>query len=291
MSFKFNARTVFLTFPQCSLSKEEVLQGLQQVADIQDYIVSLEAHKDGTPHVHAVVRFASRFHTTNSRAFDLQNFHPNIKTLKTQSDFKRVAKYVKKDGDYLTNISESLSPNQQLAADLLAYGLTREVVLNHPQLIFKNFNSIRSWVNYMRPLSPLPLATHKKRHIWLYGPSNTGKTTWLTALRSAFETAEIPVNNDFSHVQPNVEILFSDEYRGFMTIQSLNKVCDGNTIVNTKGGSLNLPAVTVVIISNFSIEECYPNVNSNLLITVHNRFNSFDSSYKLPQFPKFIIKK
>lgn len=289
INFKFNAKQVFLTYPKCSLSKEFVLEGLKQIADVQDYTVASEKHEDQTDHIHAVICYTNKVHTTNSRIFDLENFHPNIKTLKTKADFVRATKYVKKDGSFVSNVCDKLTPNQQLAQDLLIYGLTPKLVHDHPQVMFKNFNSIRAWVNFIQPTCSLPLSTRKLRHILLHGPSNTGKTTWLSAIKDSFQAYEIPSNNDYSHVCLDVEILFSDEYRGFLTVQDLNKICDGDTIVNTKGGSLKLPITTVVIVSNFSISEVYSKVSNQILDTLYNRFNQYDSSISLPRFPKFII--
>lgn len=291
LMFNFNAKQLFLTYPQCSLSKESVLEALNQVAAVQDFTISEEVHKDGSPHVHAVVKFATRYHTKNSRAFDISNHHPNLKTLKTSADFKRSTAYCKKDGNYITNVVEKLSPNQQLAEDLLKFGLTREVVRSHPQILFKNFNSIRSWINFMQPKQSFSLSKRKQRHIWLYGPSNTGKTTWLRAIRESFEAYELPVNNDFSHIQPSIEVLFTDEFRGFLTVQDLNRVCDGDTFVNTKGGSLYLPAITVIVVSNFSPSDVYSKVPDYILLSVLNRFNVYNSSINLPRFPLSIINE
>lgn len=288
-NFNFNAKQVLLTYPQCSLSKELVFQALDSLSSIKEYVIALEKHQDGSPHIHAVLSFKSRYHTKNPRAFDLEGHHPNIQGLKTVADFKRACKYAQKDSDFITNIHERKSPNQQLAEELLTVGLTPQFVRDNPTIIFKNFNSIRSWINFAKPLKFRPLSVQKKRHVWLYGPSNTGKTTWLRALRELYVACEVPENNDFSHLTQDVEIIYIDEFKGHLTVQQLNRYADGDTWLNTKGGSVHLPLVTFIIVSNYSISDCYKNCPNHILETINNRFHSYDSAYKLPPFPKYII--
>lgn len=290
MSFKFNAKQLFLTYPQCTLSKEFVLEKLQQITAIKTYTIAQEAHADGTPHVHALILFEKRYHTTSSRAFDIEGFHPNVKSLKTTSDFKRVHDYVCKDKNFITTYVARTNPTELLGKRILEEGLTPQVVYENPALLFKNFNSIRSWVNFTSSVHPRPLSRLKKRHIWLYGNSNTGKSTWFRMFKPLYVCKELPENNDFSHLSQDVEILYADEYRGFLTVQQLNKICDGDTRLNTKGGSFDLHEVIVIIISNYSIRDVYKNLTNEILETLYNRFNEFDSSIKMPPIPLYSLK-
>nr|QIH45215.1 replication protein [Ageratum yellow vein China virus] len=105
--FKIQAKNYFLTYPQCSLTKEEALSQLQsiQTPTNKKYIkVCRELHEDGSPHLHVLVQFEGKFVCTNSRFFDLvspsrsAHFHPNIQGAKSSSDVKS---YIDKDGDTL----------------------------------------------------------------------------------------------------------------------------------------------------------------------------------------------
>lgn len=288
--FKFNAKQLFLTFPQCSLSKEHLLQELNKIAAIKVYTIAQEEHSDGTPHLHALLLFEKRYHTTNSRAFDVEGFHPNVKSLKTTSDFKRVHAYVCKDKNFISNYVEPLSRTELLGKRILEEGITPELVFENPQLVFKNFNSIRLWTSFASRVSSYPISTKKRRHIWLHGKSNTGKTTWFRSFKDLYVCRELPENNDYSHLIKGVEILYADEYRGFLTVQQLNKICDGYTRLNTKGGSFDLDCVIVLIISNFSIREVYKNCTNDILDTLYNRFHEYDSSINLPPIPLYSLK-
>nr|QIJ32436.1 replication protein [Malvastrum yellow vein Honghe virus] len=105
--FLINAKNYFLTYPQCSLTKEEALSQLQNLntPTNQKYIkICRELHKNGSPHLHVLVQFEGKYKCQNNRFFDLvsptrsAHFHPNIQGAKSSSDVKS---YIHKDGDTL----------------------------------------------------------------------------------------------------------------------------------------------------------------------------------------------
>nr|QWQ56340.1 replication associated protein [Sweet potato leaf curl virus] len=105
--FNINAKNYFLTYPQCSISKEEALAQIQNIptAVNKKFIkICRELHEDGQPHLHVLLQFEGKFQCTNQRQFDLvsqtrsAHFHPNIQRAKSSSDVKS---YVDKDGDTL----------------------------------------------------------------------------------------------------------------------------------------------------------------------------------------------
>ncbi|AAD10465.1 putative replicative protein [Sida golden mosaic Florida virus-USA] len=105
--FKVSAKNYFLTYPKCSLSKEEALSQLKNLNTPvkKKYIrVCREFHENGEPHLHMLVQFEGKYQCTNNRFFDLVSpsmstpFHPNIQGAKSSSDVKS---YIEKDGDIL----------------------------------------------------------------------------------------------------------------------------------------------------------------------------------------------
>nr|QNQ79158.1 replication-associated protein [Potato yellow mosaic virus] len=104
-SFSIKAKNYFLTYPQCSLSKEEALSQLQNLTiPVNKKFIKIcrELHENGEPHLHVLIQFEGKFNCTNNRLFDLvsptrsAHFHPNIQGAKSSSDVKS---YVEKDGD------------------------------------------------------------------------------------------------------------------------------------------------------------------------------------------------
>nr|APD30623.1 Replication-associated protein [Tomato mottle leaf curl virus]APD30633.1 Replication-associated protein [Tomato mottle leaf curl virus] len=105
--FRIHSKNYFLTYPKCSLTKEEALSqllGLQTPVNKLFIRVSRELHEDGEPHLHVLIQFEGKLQCTNERLFDLvsptrsAHFHPNIQGAKSSSDVKS---YVEKDGDFI----------------------------------------------------------------------------------------------------------------------------------------------------------------------------------------------
>ncbi|ABG26025.1 rep protein [Spilanthes yellow vein virus] len=105
--FRVSARNYFLTYPHCSLTKEETLSQLSNlVCPTNKKFIKIcrELHEDGSPHLHVLIQFEGKYVCTNKRFFDLvsptrsTHFHPNIQGAKSSSDVKS---YIDKDGDTL----------------------------------------------------------------------------------------------------------------------------------------------------------------------------------------------
>ncbi|ADO40625.1 replicase [Bhendi yellow vein India virus [India:Thondawada OY39B:2005]] len=105
--FKINAKNYFITYPKCSLTKEEALSqflNLQTPVNKKFIRICRELHEDGNPHLHVLIQFEGKFQCRNNRFFDLTSptrsahFHPNIQGAKSSSDVKT---YMEKDGDIL----------------------------------------------------------------------------------------------------------------------------------------------------------------------------------------------
>nr|AFD54554.1 replication-associated protein [Macroptilium yellow spot virus] len=105
--FKIQSKNYFLTYPKCSISKEEALAQLLALdtPTNKKYIrVCRELHGNGEPHLHALLQFEGKFTCTNCRFFDLRHpSHSNVchgkyESCKSSSDAKS---YIEKDGDYV----------------------------------------------------------------------------------------------------------------------------------------------------------------------------------------------
>ncbi|AFH68197.1 replication-associated protein [Hollyhock yellow vein mosaic virus] len=105
--FKINAKNYFITYPKCSLTKEDALSQLQNLETPvnKKYIrICREFHENGEPHLHVLIQFEGKYQCKNNRFFDLvsptrsAHFHPNIQGAKSSSDVKS---YIAKDGDIL----------------------------------------------------------------------------------------------------------------------------------------------------------------------------------------------
>ncbi|QVH35918.1 replication initiation protein [Diaporthe pseudophoenicicola DNA virus 1] len=75
--FRLAAKSVFLTYPKCTLDKDTFVAAIEKFKFDQYYAVR-EDHKDGTPHYHVIGEWTAKKNIKNPRFFDIQKFHPNI---------------------------------------------------------------------------------------------------------------------------------------------------------------------------------------------------------------------
>ena len=92
-TFRFNASTIFLTYPQCDLTKETLLAELNELFAIKDYCIAEELHSDGHPHLHAFLKFETKINKRVANFADVRGFHPNITSPRS---IKAVIKYIEK---------------------------------------------------------------------------------------------------------------------------------------------------------------------------------------------------
>ena len=179
--------------------------------------------------------------------------------------YRCVIRYVTKDGNYISNLdvkSAIAKKGKMKKEDLLrdVDELLDEGIITPMQVAswYKNSCVYKMLINGKKVMPEV--MPEKRRHLWIWGSSNTGKTTLLRnqMKEKGYDNFfQIPSNNDWVGYNDQYYLYF-DEYKGQLTIQELNKICDGGAKMNVKGGSVMLRYdVQVIILSNFSIEECY----------------------------------
>nr|WAE43265.1 MAG: replication associated protein [Cressdnaviricota sp.] len=275
------AKQWFITMPQCNLLPEAALSLWKKLGEVLDYVVAREDHKIEGKHLHAYLKFKNKIEW-NETKFDIADFHGHYETCRS---CKAVVKYCTKDGEFITNLNlEALSNKQSKKITVEMFDkdpieLVDSGLLNPMSL--KNFIQNQNIYHELQRKLLMPkreARLEKKRHVWMYGPSNTGKTEKLRQFIEEYgekNCFEIPSNDDWAAYKGEENVWF-DEFKGQLTIQMLNKICDGYSKMNGKyvagGISLN-PNVKVVIVSNYSMAECYHKVDGATLETLSNRFN------------------
>lgn len=95
----YQAKAFLITFPQCPATKEELLDHLKGLwVDVTYAVVSKEKHADGSPHLHAVLRYNTRKCVYRQDWFDYGEYHPNVQCAR---NVNAAITYVKKDGDFI----------------------------------------------------------------------------------------------------------------------------------------------------------------------------------------------
>ena len=103
--FRLNCKSLALTYPQCTLSREEVRDQLVELMvskNPEEYIIAREVHKDGEFHIHVYWKNSTKVNIKNPTALDLKDstgkvFHGNYQSTKSKVHW---VKYVTKEDDH-----------------------------------------------------------------------------------------------------------------------------------------------------------------------------------------------
>lgn len=291
------AKGWFLTYPQCPAPAQDVLEDLRDKLKnrkspltIVEYVICEEKHENGDPHLHAFIKLDKRVRF-DARMFDIiyegKDYHGNYQVAKS---WDAVKQYVKKGNNYISSFDteKALMKKGKITIDELKMDPLEALekgIIGGMQLanFVKNHNMLTFLENKRKADAAIDLEIEKKRHFWYYGPSNSGKTYRIKKMRK--DDAEkpegeregwfqMPTNNDWNGYNGEKN-LYIDEFKGnMMEANYLNRICDGNCKVNTKGGSLQLRSDIVVwVCSNYNIGEVYKNIDKELKEGLYNRFN------------------
>lgn len=183
---------VLLTYPQCTRSKEALLEFIQTLKEAQCAIVCHENHHETEgEHLHAWVKFSSKQRIGRGKwgsLFDWGDIHGNYAkvTCSTRSIADTV-KYVMKDGDTLVWNCDPEALMNPGKSHVRKYD--NEKILNTPmkQLVDEGVINIKDVSAYQRGIAAYKLLDKpglkkKCRGIWLVGPAGCGKSTWAKAL-------------------------------------------------------------------------------------------------------------
>lgn len=167
MAFNFDNKRVFLTYAQCPISPQIVVDFIRLLiapTTIRWYVVSTEQHQDGNDHIHALLEFSDRVHTRNPRFFDLahrdengvKTFHPNIRPVR---NIKRQVDYVTKMGDFIHDGIDLLALQSKKASRLVDVAneinkgaSLRDINQSHPDLVMMQMHKLEQYINYASTL-------------------------------------------------------------------------------------------------------------------------------------------
>lgn len=113
--FRFQGRSVFLTFPKCNTDLKDAVDNLKKKSKvpITEYIISREVHQDGDPHLHAYIGFGKKINIARADYFNyIGGKQPNIQRVKNK---EFCIAYVAKDGQYLSESLDISSIVQEVA--------------------------------------------------------------------------------------------------------------------------------------------------------------------------------
>lgn len=292
MPFQLNSSKLFLTYPQCNLTKEYVAEQLIAKFSPTRYLVAHELHSNGDDHIHAYLELSESFRTRDSRFADISGFHGNYQGCRSS---KNVLKYCSKKDDYVGNIDvASELKGSTRAADLrdVVDGKRSlyELVQEKPQYLF-GLSRLEQDLQTLKRIQPndkpdlppflpnpwgkvLPTTRKRKnRHFWIYSDKpNLGKS-YLFA-KPLFNNFRVNIKCDgepYWTIRGDEQAVILDEYNvALFKFTQLNSMCDGNYSYRIfHGGVKVLPDPIIIVLSNQPITAIYPHMYELL----YARFN------------------
>jgi hypothetical protein len=291
-SFRFNARSAFLTYPHCPVCPERYLAGVSFLpSTIKCAFGKTETHADGALHLHVWITFQRKIDTINPRFFDITipptdehkgaSYHCNIRHERKHrsgiSNHARAWEYLcKYDGKVPTDIvgTSNLYPTSKNFR--------------------KEYGDRTQWLNYLAvsamPLPQFPILLPdgsevpepdgkcKQRHLWIHGPPNSGKTKWLEENVYQFKNYKVsgelyPYDNYdgqqiivYDDIPPNASDLLS-----ITNTSATLRAVPGQTRYNVRwvpGGTVTL----VIICNNFNIDDFFSAASPVTRDAIHTRF-------------------
>ena len=295
--FRMQGKKYLITFPQCSVKKEEVAKKLEEkFKNMKGYIVCEEVHQDGTPHLHAFVHFEERQVFNSPDCFDfLTGKHGNYKVA---NSVRGSVNYVTKAGKYIVkgidieSIQKKRAPKSETVAKMLMDGKSLEEINDEdPGYVMLNKRKIedyQSWIECNKAkkskLTWVPPSldgltdTNKQIAEWIcsnvrqkrkfkcpqlfiYGPRNLGKTSLIEWLEQYLSVYHIPMGEEFYDLySDDYDLVVMNEFKGQKTIQWMNSFLQGGPMNIRKKGSQYMKRANLpaIILSNYSLSECYP---------------------------------
>jgi len=181
--FEFQAKSVAITCSRWRATRMGDDEWLQWVTAnyvagqpwvAEEWCFAQEDHKDGSIHYHGYIQFAARFKTRDCNAFDRKapetiNEHCHIKTAKNGKGWQR---YVQKAGRFIGNVEKVKEADPSLnyrkrRDDLAAY----EEDKRRAEKAEIKWPLVLPWCTVEKPDPAV-----KKRHWWITGPPDIGKT-------------------------------------------------------------------------------------------------------------------
>lgn len=116
------------------------------------------------------------------------------------------------------------------------------------QWIEKNVKTERKWTD---------------KHLFIHGSTQLGKTTLARELSKTLRTYFLPMDEEFyDGYSDEYDLIILEEFKHHKRLQWMNRFLDGNCHLRIKGGQVFREKCTpVIILSNYSLAECYPKVH------------------------------
>lgn len=306
-SWKRYVTNVYFTYPKLDGNLNIILKEFRKINDFSFAIICRELHKDGEAHIAGALRFKKRL-MIDSLPYDNVMGKPGH--FETVRSFPAAVRYCMKDGDFIYHGDISkyekkiiLSKSDRVAALLRSRNSFEIIFEKYPGFCLTHFERIMKLNSYFKKYDveeklPWPgcfsnqikdqpvvgwlnknlfkSRDFKQKQLWLYGPTNVGKTHLVNSLNAYCNVYHLPLEDWYcDYVNGKFDLVVGDEFKGHKTVTFLNKFLEGAPMPLKKKsdrGMLKKDNPPVLILSNLSIRDVYSKVDEELILALKGRF-------------------
>jgi len=304
--FEVKSDRLFLTLPQCELSKAVLQQKVESLCP-KSFEIAQEVHGDGGTHFHCLLLFDTRRTFTGPELYGL--FGKALNVQKARS-IPKVRAYLRKEdpkpvshgpfGDLrskATGVAESIGqeilggehsfPNLfarypgycvQHAGSILQV-LKFGVAPPEPVLIAPDYNSELDIVNsnpvYLWLAANMDVGhtrTPRTRQLWIWGKPGLGKSYLISRLAERYKCYYVPYDEDwFDGFTDDHELAIFDEYKSQKKLNQFNQFVGGHKMPLSRRGQapyLKSWAMPCIVCSNYHPCDCYDTSKANIAASV-----------------------
>jgi len=268
MGVRDKKQTWFLTYPQNESTMAVLLERLQGIDDLSEYLIACEPHKDGSPHLHAYVKFKRG--VTLKEAPTVFNCIGKSGNYQPARSCKAVIAYCTKGDTYISNfdIEKYQAKKGKVTSETLRTYTTIEALDKG----IVSLNSLKAY-EFARSLAVVPKSRDDVCGLWLYGPAGTGKSRYARDV--AGDDVYLKAQNKWwdGYTGQSFVILddLDEDFKSWHNIKIWTDrySCQGEI----KGGQVSLNHELFIVTSNHSIKELLPGEDKKRLYeAVKRRF-------------------
>lgn len=268
-----SAKGWFLTYPKCDLTKEQLLKALQaQDPPIQEWVVAREFHEDGSPHLHAFIKYGTRVSFSPYR-WDVfhgdQRFHGNYQVARS---WTQVQKYCQKEGDFIASFDTAAATSKRAARNrTLMTGNLKDLV-DSGFIAAERLKIVQANKNAYLQLTPLENRPDVCG-IWVYGAPGVGKSHLVRDREpSLYQKAQ---NKWWDGYVGQEAVLLDDlDAQGSCLFHYMKIWADKwGTWGEVKGDTVPLNYKRFYVTSNFKIEEIFKDQPQETIKAIRRRFH------------------
>lgn len=191
MSYQFQAKHAFATYPRCEIQPSQLFEEIDRMHGVKYALIAVERHQDGTPHLHALFQFNAKLRTRNPGFLDVLGYHPNVQVPR---NLAATSSYIKKDGSWEEFGSRTKSEESEdyfqvcrnsNKEDWITYCIQHKIPHAYMREVWSMCNQVNTITEWdMKGEIDIRLLCYEWKDLYfgkaivLKGPTGIGKTSW-----------------------------------------------------------------------------------------------------------------